>query len=65
MNPLVNILKESEIRRFVFKNFFKLPLLGKKLFAEEARKIILKLKHEHLILKLVLRKRYKTIAHRY
>jgi malate dehydrogenase (quinone) len=52
MNSLVNILKESEIRRFMFKNlFYKLPFLGKKLFAEEARKIIPKLKPEHLVFK--------------
>lgn len=45
----LDLLKDSEIRNYVFRNMaFELPILGKRLFLKDARKIIPSLKLENL-----------------
>lgn len=45
----LDLLKDSEIRNYVFRNMaFELPVLGKRLFLKDARKIIPSLKLENL-----------------
>lgn len=45
----MDLLKDAEIRNYVFRNvIFELPILGKRLFLKDARKIIPSLKLEHL-----------------
>lgn len=45
----LDLLKDSEIRKYVFKNMlFELPFLGKRLFIKDARKIIPSLKLDEL-----------------
>ncbi|MBR7118210.1 MAG: FAD-dependent oxidoreductase [Helicobacteraceae bacterium] len=49
MQVLLDLLKDSEIRNFVFRNmFFEVPYFGKRLFIKDARKIIPSLKLEDL-----------------
>lgn len=44
-----DLLKDSEIRNYVFKNFlFEVPVLNKKLFVKDARKIVPSLKEEDI-----------------
>ncbi|RXJ86019.1 FAD-dependent oxidoreductase [Arcobacter sp. CECT 8985] len=44
-----DLLKDSEIRNYVFKNFlFEVPFLNKKLFVKDARKIVPSLKEEDI-----------------
>lgn len=45
----LDLLKDSEIRSYVFRNMaFELPIIGKRLFLKDARKIIPSLKLEEL-----------------
>ncbi len=45
----VDLLKDSDIRNYVFKNFmFEVPYINKKLFIEDARKIVPSLKEEDI-----------------
>ena len=49
MQVLFGLLKDSDIRNYVFRNmFFEMPYFGKRLFIKDARKIIPSLKLEDL-----------------
>ncbi len=49
LNVVLNLLKDNDIRNYVFRNMlFELPYFGKKLFINDARKIIPSLKIKDL-----------------